>query len=495
MDINQTFQLPGFTIKEVLRAPPNLLIVKATSDRTQAECPYCLCQSQKKHSQYDRSPKMLPWGEDSVRLSLTVQRFFCENTLCPHITFAERIPHIVLPHAQRTVGLTKVLQAIAFETSAESASRIARHLHIPISGDTILRILRNTRLPDSPCPRVLGVDDWALKRGQLYGTILVDLETHQPVDLLAGRSAEVLKAWLENHPEVQFISRDRSKEYKAAIDAALPDAIQIVDRWHLYLNLRERIEKTLAKKDPNPQKTAERPISQRQKWFDYVRYLHARGYSTRVIARVLGMNRNTVIKYIHADHLPDWKKGMPRRSKLESYDRYLRKRWQEGCRSASVLWRELKDMGYAGQLKSVRRYLRRYRQNRGRSPRQTAWLFMTDPKQLLSEDAAYLNLILSRSERLNTVYLLSQAFIQMLSARDSTHFDHWLQSAERCGVRVFEHFALGLRQDYQAVKAALDYQWSNGQTEGQVTRLKLIKRQMYGRAKFDLLRIRILGPP
>jgi transposase len=160
-----------------------------------------------------------------------------------------------------------------------------------------------------------------------------------------------------------------------------------------------------------------------------------------------------------------------------------------------VLWKELKDMGYAGQLKSVRRYLHRYHQNHRRSPRQTAWLFMTDPQQLVPDEDADLSLILSRSELLNTVYHLSQTFIQMLSDRDSQDFDQWLQSAERSGVRVFEHFALGLRQDYQAVRAAFDYEWSNGQTEGQVTRLKLIKRQMYGRANFDLLRIRILGPP
>lgn len=495
MDINQTFQLPGFTITEVERAPPDLLMVKATSDRTQAECPRCHCLSQKKHSRYDRSPKTLPWGEYSVRLCLTIQRFFCENTRCRQVTFAERISHIVLPHAQRTVVLTKILLTIAFETSAESVSRIVKHLHIPISGDTILRILRNAGVPERPCPRVLGVDDWALKRGQLYGTILVDLETHQPVDLLPGRSADILKAWLERHQEVQIISRDRSKEYKAAIDTALPDAIQIVDRWHLHLNLRERIEKSLAQKNPEPQKSDGRSISHRQKWFDYVRYLHARGYSTRVIARVLGMNRNTVIKYIHADRLPDWQKGMPRKSKLDRYDHYLRKRWREGCRSASTLWRELKDMGYQGQLKSVRRYLHRYRQNRGRAPRQTAWLFMTDPEQLSQDDTAYLSLIRSRSDRLNTVYILSQAFIQMLSERDGKDFDQWLQSAEHSGVRAFEYFALGLRQDYQAVKAALHYEWSNGQSEGQVTRLKLIKRQMYGRANFDLLRIRILGPP
>ena len=363
MPIEQYFQLPGFTIDEVLRSPPDALVVKASSNSTKAECPSCHNLSRKKHSTYARRPKGLPWGQFSIRLYLTVQRYFCENTNCSQVTFAERVPEIAPLHAQRTVQLTKALRAIAFEASAEAVGRISHYLHIPISADTVLRILRSTPYPERSCPRVLGVDDWALKRGQNYGTILVDLETHKPVDLLRGRTADTLKQWLEAHPEVQIIAGDRSKEYKAGIDGALPNAIQIVDRWHLYLNLREKIEKTLAKRTGQAKKSTKTTASPRQKRYENVRYLHARGYSTRTIARALDMNRGTVTRYFQAEHLPD------------------------------------------------------------------------------------------------------------------------------------ANFVAGLRQDYQAVKAALHYEWSNGQTEGQVTRLKMIKRQMYGRANFDLLRIRVLGPP
>lgn len=495
MEYHQYFEIPGFAISDFLRAPPGGIEIMAKSLSTQAKCPYCQTFSKKKHSHYIRRPKSLPWGEFSVKLNLIVNRYFCKNIDCIRVTFVERIPQIACFHAQRTVQLTKILRAIAFETSGEVTARISKLLHMEVSPDTVLRILRATYFSNEPTPRILGIDDWALKRGQHYGTILVNLETRKPVDLIQGRSAETLQKWLEAHPQVQVISRDRSKEYKAGIDAALPDVLQIVDRWHLYRNLRERIEKILAKRTPKSRKPSEKTVSHRQKWFDHVRYLHARGYSSRVIARALDMNRGTVINYIKSDHLPDWNKGVPRRSKLEKYDNYLRKRWREGEHSATILWKELKHLGYEGKLKSVRRYLRRYQENRGRSPRQTAWLFITEPGKLDLEDATYLNHLLDKSEPLTTVYELSQEFINMLSNRDNKNFDNWLRSAEQCGVKVFENFAIGIRQDYDAVKSAFISEWSNGQTEGQVTRLKLIKRQMYGRANFDLLRIRVLGPP
>ena len=246
MQLEQLLQLPGFTLDQIEYPTTQSLIISASSQTQQTWCPVCQTESSHQHSTYIRMPKGLPWGKYSVRFRLTVRRFFCHNPDCPKVTFAEQFPQIILPHAQRTNSMTKLLRAIAFEASAESASRITKHIHMATSPDTILRILRSTNQLKRSVPKVLGVDDWAIRRGQNYGTILVDLETHKPVDLLIGRSAEVLKEWLKANPGVEIISRDRSKEYKAALDEVLPEAIQIVDRWHLYLNLRERLEKILA---------------------------------------------------------------------------------------------------------------------------------------------------------------------------------------------------------------------------------------------------------
>lgn len=310
-----------------------------------------------------------------------------------------------------------------------------------------------------------------------------------------GRSAEVLKEWLKANPGVEIISRDRSKEYKAALDEVLPEAIQIVDRWHLYLNLRERLEKILAKRATQARYPTSETTSKRQKRFEYVRYLHAKGYPTRTIARVLEMNRATVMRYIQADHLPDWKTRKPTKSQLDRFDYYLRKRWREGCRDTTTLWEELKKLGYEGGRNQVHRYLRRYREKWKPSPGHAAWVFMKSPEDLNEEEQNFLADLMVQNGNLKTIYRLTQGFIEMLSNRESDPFDRWLMDAESCGVKIFENFAAGIRLDYEAVKNALQYSWSNGQTEGQVTRLKLIKRQMYGRANFDLLRIRVLGPP
>jgi len=495
MPFDQYFHLPGFVIINLTQIQPETLLVEASSNSTKAECPYCQTLSHKRHSSYIRRPRALPWSNFSVRLCLTVQRYFCENPACTKKTFAERISQIAPTHAQRTTQLTEVLQMIAFETSAEATARISNYLQMSFSADTILRILRAMPLPERACPRVLGIDDWAVKRGQNYGTILIDLETHKPVDLLPDRTANTLKQWLETHPEVEIIARDRSKEYKVGIDAAAPHAIQVVDRWHLYHNLREKLEKTISGNLREERNKTEKSSSTRQKRFELVRYLHTRGYSIRAIARALDMHRGTVTTYIETDHLPDWKRGSPRRSKVEQYDYYLRKRWREGCRNSSALWKELKQLGYEGKYNSVYRYLRHYRTNQRRSPRRAAWIFMASPNKLTLEDKDYLHQLINSSDALASIYKLSQDFVNMISNQAVNQLDEWLSAAEQCDFKIFKNFAISLRKDIEAVRAALMYPWSNGQTEGQVNRLKTIKRQMYGRANFDLLRIRVLGPP
>ena len=495
MQLEKILQLGGFNLEKIENPISKSLIISATSQTKNAKCPVCQTESNTRHSTYIRQPKGLPLGKFSVRFHLKVRRFFCHDPDCPKVTFAEQLPQIVLPHAQRTTLAIDLLRAIAFETSAESVSRISRQLNMETSPDTILRILRSTHQPEKSVPRVLGVDDWAIRRGQNYGTILVDLETHKPVDLLQGRSAETLKEWLKVNPGVQIISRDRSKEYKSAVDEVLPEAIQIVDRWHLHHNLRERLERILAKKTSQEKDQANKPTSKRQKRFEYVRYLHAKGYSTRTIARVLEMSRGTVIRYIEADHLPDWKTRKPTKSQLDRFDHYLRKRWREGSRDTTQLWEELMELGYEGGRKQLHRYLRRYREKWKPSPRNIAWILMKSPEDLQDEEQAYLAELFGQNTTLKKIYKLSQGFIAIMSNQEANRFDGWLVDAENCGVKIFENFAAGIRADHDAVKNALTYSWSNGQTEGQVTRLKLIKRQMYGRANFDLLRIRVLGPP
>jgi transposase len=500
MQLNELYPLQGFTVTQIVKTSSGKVLLKAVSSSRSALCPYCQTRSQKQHSVYVRKPQALPCSDTPIQLVLSVHRYFCHNLACSHKTFAERIPDTAHFYARRTIQLEALLSWSAFEMSAETTSRVCERLQVQVSPDSVLRLIRKTDRSQDPTVRVLGVDDWATKKGQSYGTILVDLEKHQTIELLPDRTQTTLSRWLQNHPEVEIISRDRSFEYKAGMERGAPQAQQVVDRWHLLHNFREKLQESLPaqlKRLPaqaQKKETASSPT--RKRHFELVNYLHAKGYSQRLIVRVLSIHRGTVRRYLENTDLPDWQIRKPSTSQLDIFQGYLRTRWQAGCQDVSVLWRELQQKGYPGQRKSVAEYLQRFqKQTTFRSSGQLAWLMMKDAGRLQEEEKTYLQALLVENQKLSEIHQLAQTFQKMVSQRSPDLLDGWLMKMEVCGVRKLQNFASGLRQDYKAVKAALSYDWSNGQVEGQVNRLKMIKHQMYGRANFDLLRLKVLGPP
>lgn len=498
MHIEELYPLNGFTFTKIEIAETGEIRLSAISNSQLAVCPYCQTPSRKRHSLYIRKPQTLPCAGSSICLTLKINRYFCQNPSCCHQTFAERIPKVVDFYSRRTKLLDTLLKGIVFEVSAEATARIGKTLKIEVSADSILRLIRKIDRSKIPKVKILGVDDWASCKGQNYGTILVDLESHHVIDLLPDRTQSTLRAWLERHPEIEIISRDRSFEYKAAIDAGAPQAVQVVDRWHLLHNLHEKLQEIIPsqlKKETADENGHKPPSHQRRKrYFDLAYRLKAQGYSQRVIARVLGISRGTVQKYLDTAELPNWQPHRHPPSRLDPYDDYLRMRWENGCREITLLWKELQQQGYSGQRKSVAKYLKRFRKQ---SPLNThhslASLFMK--AHLQEKEEAYLNAFLFDHPKFQEIHRLTQAFRTLISQKKPDALDAWLIDAEHCEIRKLQNFAWGLRQDYYAVKAALAYDWSNGQVEGQVNRLKSIKHQMYGRANFDLLRLRVLGPP
>ena len=500
MHLEDLYPLQKFRLDDIRLSNSNEIILQATSLSKSASCPYCQTRSRSRHSTYQRKPQACPCSDQGVRLVLSVQRFFCQNSACTHQTFVERIPDTVQFYARRTTRLDELLQVMAFEMSAEAVARVSRQLKVQISPDTVLRLIRATTIPEEENVRVLGIDDWAHKKGQNYGTILIDLEKRRPIELLPDRTQETLKEWLQQHPGIEVITRDRSFEYRLGIDAGAPQAQQIVDRWHLLHNLREKLQESLPKLLKMTESRAEKehtPTYQKRKeYFELVKYLTAKGYSQRVIARALGISRGTVIRYSTEERVPDWRSDTYRPTQIDRYESYLRQRWQAGCRDVTTLWRELQQLGYTGRRQNVYRFVKRFEKPGPlRSSRQLVWLFLKNPEDLLVEEREELRLIVNRSTSLLSVYQLVQTFLGMLAQQTSDGFDEWLVRMENCGVKKLRNFARSLQQDYEAVKAAFASDWSNGQVEGQVNRLKTIKRQMYGRANFDLLRKRVLGPP
>jgi transposase len=243
------FGLPGFVVEHVSTADP-LLLVEARATTPEASCPDCHTASVHVHSRYTRHLRDLPVAEHPVRLRLQVRRFRCATLTCPRQTFAERLPALAPCHAQRTDRLTETVRVLGSEAGGEAGARMATRLRMPLSGDTVRRMLRRAQAPVQPTPRVLGIDDFALRKGRVYGTILVDLEQQRPVELLAERTADTVATWLRAHPGVEVIARDRASEYARGATEGAPEATQVADRFHLLCNLREALTRYLQRSTP-----------------------------------------------------------------------------------------------------------------------------------------------------------------------------------------------------------------------------------------------------
>jgi transposase len=417
---------------------------------------------------------------------------------------------------------------------------------------TLLRLVRATPLPTGPTPRVLGLDDWAWRRGQQYGSILVDLERRRPIDLLPDRSADGVATWLREHPGVEVISRDRAGAYADGARQGAPEAVQVADRFHLLANVGELLERVLGNHRPALRAAAaavdrvlaeavpsqaglstisppeSRPptrahqVQQERRASRLARYeavvaLQQQGFSQCAISEQLGLGRKTIRRYLRANAFPERAQPTGRVTILAPYEAYLRRRWAAGCHNAHQLWQEIRRRGFPGQAPIVRRYVARWRSQparRGRStqlpapggsapppprpptrvlsPRQARWLLLRAWDTLEPEEQTYRAHLLDECSAIREARQLAEDFGQLVRQRDRPALPAWLERAEASSQPEVRSFVMGLRRDQAAVEAALSSVWSNGQTEGQVNRLKCLKRQMYGRAKLDLLRKRFL---
>ena len=211
-------------------------------------CLLCGCPSERVHSRYHRTLADLPISGRRVLLVVQIRRFRCLTAACPRRIFAERLPDLAAPFARRSQPLQEALAQVGFALGGEAGARLAQSLGMPTSPDTLLRLIRAAPLPTSDPPRVIGVDDWAYKRGLRYGSLICDLERHRVVDLLPDRSADSVATWLQAHPTVTVAARDRSGLYADGIARGAPQATQVADRWHLVNNLVDALEKFLLHK-------------------------------------------------------------------------------------------------------------------------------------------------------------------------------------------------------------------------------------------------------
>lgn len=514
--------------------------------QSQPCCPQCAQVSSSLHSHYTRRVADLPWHGVAAKLELHTRKFRCRNALCPQKVFCERLPKVADSYARKTLRLDTALMLVAFALGGEAGARTACGLRLQVSGDTLLRRIRRAPLPSLPTPKVVGVDDWAKRKGMSYGTILVDLERRRPVDLLPDREAATLAAWLKAHPGIEIISRDRAAAYADGSRQGAPNALQVADRWHLLKNISETLERIVqrdyqavrraahrvAPPTPPPVRVEEEVLQVvpptaseymrsrtererrqrlhaiRKERYDGVKELQGQGLTIIQISKHLGLHYSMVADFYRAAEYPAIRRGK-RGSAADKFDAYLRERWAAGCRNARQLYREVSERGFSGREITIRRHVQLWREQDKLAarlppsppkiavplPRTCTWLLLRDESKLTEQEQQLRQALLEMSSEIKRGHEIVVAFRNLISNRQADKLTAWMQEAQQSRLIELENFAMVLRRDEAAVRAAATSEWSNGQTEGQINRLKFLKRQMFGRAKFDLLKARVLHQP
>jgi transposase len=520
------------------------LLVRST--QASVPCPLCALPARRIHSRYVRTLADLPWADYRVRIQLHVRKWFCRNRPCQRRIFTERLPTVVVPWARRTRRLAQRFTALGVALGGKAGVRLGQQWGLAVSRNTLLRLVRRLPVPSLPTPTVLGVDDFALRKRHTYGTILVDLERRQPVALLPERTAETVAQWLREHPGVEVIARDRASAYAEGARQGASEATQVADRFHLLQNLREALDQVFTTHHhtldavnaavcqqpiPLPDGTVAVPVpppatpplvqqqaARRHALYDEVWALHRQGWPTTAIAAQVGRSCRTIERYLR---MPTWPVRQHRshygRSVLNPYKDYLLARWNAGCHTAIQLFRELQPRGYTGSYRRVAAYVSRIRRAQGvpprrqgrrqtlpvvaepasqpLTPRRATWLVLRREAQRTEAETQQLTLLRAQQAEVAEAVDLAADFATLVRQRQPAQLDPWLERATASALEAMQRFATGLRDDYAAVKAGVTLPWSTGPVEGHINRLKMVKRQMFGRAHLDLLSRRFMGVP
>lgn len=525
-----------------LEKKENHVIVQASIRASSAVCPSCGVVSQAVHSYRKRQVTDRPILGESVVINVQIRRFRCHNQDCHCRTFTETVPGYIERRIHRSVPLQNVLTAVGMELGGQAGSRLAGRLAMPVSGSSLLRLVRRYRHPPVKDATAVGIDDWSIRRGRTFGSILVDLDHHRPIGLLPSRQIPDVINWLRQFEPAQVITRDRAADYRHAIREVWPTITQVIDRWHLKRNLADVMEQICASEHTTIEQAAaeaggegkppeiskyfqlrqrsateeaqhQRTLKHRQTRYLKIHQLRQAGSSIRQIAEQLHLSQGTVCRDLRSSVPQGPNRHKHRPSLLDPFVDYLMRRWQEGCTNVSQLFREIHAQGFTG----TREVVRKWATPRRTTPATTSWTKNTthSPTKIDLPSVRTLAWLVGHPETnwthtsLSTKTLVQQllsqpifkeahrlslAFDAAFREKSVRRFDAWHQQCLHSSIAAMRSFASGMDPDLQAIRNAVQLPWSSGQCEGQITRLKLLKRQMYGRANIDLLETRLRWP-
>ena len=504
-------------------------------------CRGCGVVSARVHDRYRRRLADLACGGRPVQVVLEARRFRCGNPACPVATFAEQVPGLTGWYQRRTAQLRGLLERVALALAGRAGSRLAAAAGAAVSRFTLIRLVRALPDPGAGPVTVPGVDDVAKRKGHSYATVLMDMDSHRLTGMLPDREADTFADWLRAHPGIEVICRDRGGAYARAGREAAPAAVQVADRFHLWQDLAEAVEKTvlacLAAMDPPPGPDSpedpgaaaspdaagpaepdgfrdvhgrdRRLVARHRERYAAVQALRAQGCPIAEIARRLDLNRSTVRRFANAAGIDELLvKATRRPAILDPFKPYLNQRWNQGITCAAALHAGIGARGWTGGVLTVERYLRQFRTADGRDrkakakpqltapdtpplpkPRKITRWIMTRPDHLASDDAANLARLLDASPQLAAAAGHVRSFAAMMTRRQGLlALEDWLAAVEAGDQPALHSFARGIRRDQEAVTAGLALPYNSGALEGRNCKTKYLKRLMYGRANFDLLR-------
>lgn len=510
------FQVKGAVRKE------GKVFLDVQSIQSGGTCPLCNEVSFRVNGYYTRTILDLPLLGNETWIILKARKFLCSNLKCERKVFCERFKEHFSSRKTVTDRLNEKLLKIGLLMGGNGGVRLCRLMNIPVSSSTLVRLIHQQPIARPSMPKVLGIDDWAFKKGLLYGTVIVDLEKNKIIDLLPDREASSVASWLKDHPGVEVVSRDRYVNFANGIKQASASIVHVADRWHLIKNLGDAMQKVLDRNIASLKMIRDREIKQRQavyhemyqksdvnteegilsRKFKHVKQLLSEGYSIRKIAIETRVHRDTISKWKSFDLLPP--KRSSKATNFYLYEEKAKNMLAEDPKIETLeIWNKILKMGYNGSKtvaydsirvirgKKVAEYVPKLPAKFWRASKASS-LFYRDRDKLSKKELELVDGLCQDSMEIMNAAVIIKSFKRMMETKNGSMLKPWIAQALASGIKELKGFAKGLVQDELAVKNGIELLWSNGPVEGQVNKLKLIKRQMYGRASFQLLRKRLI---